>query len=77
MHNQIIRVPFSAPTLTYTNNPYNPAITIPSAYSASSTVLNVDTASLAEEAQGRFFGRIDTQTVFIGETSGAIAVLCY
>ena len=65
--------PFSAPTLTYTNDPYNPAITIPNAYSASSTLLNVDTASLAEEAQGRFFGRIDAQTVLIGESSSAIA----
>jgi len=67
--------PFSAPTLVYTNNPYDPTITIPSTYSASSTVLNVDTASLAEEAQGRFFGRIDPLAVFIGETSGAIAVI--
>ena len=67
--------PFSAPTLTYTTNPYDPTVTIPSTYSASSTVLNIDTASLAEEAQGRFFGRIDTQTVLVGETSGAIATI--
>ena len=67
--------PFSDPTLTYTDDPYNPNVTIPSAYSASSTILNVDTASLAEEAQGRFFGRIDPLAVFIGETSGAIAVI--
>ena len=65
--------PFSEPTLTYSNNPYDPSITLPSTYSASSTVLNIDTASLAEEAQGRFFGRIDTETVIVGETSGAIA----
>ena len=67
--------PISDPTLTYTDDPYNPTVTIPSAYSASSTILNVDTASLAEEAQGRFFGRIDPLAVFIGETSGAIAVI--
>ncbi len=67
--------PFSDPSLTYTADPYNPSVTIPSAYSASSTILNVDTASLAEEAQGRFFGRIDPLAVFIGETSGAIAVI--
>jgi hypothetical protein len=67
--------PFSSPSLIYTDNPYDPSVTIPSTYSASSTVLNVDTASLAEEAQGRFFGRIDPLAVFIGETSGAIAVI--
>ena len=67
--------PFSSPSLIYTDNPYDPTVTIPSTYSASSTVLNVDTASLAEEAQGRFFGRIDPLAVFIGETSGAIAVI--
>ena len=69
------RGPFSSPTLVYTNNPYDPTVTIPSTYSASSTVLNIDTASLAEEAQGNFFGRIDPLAVFIGETSGAIAVI--
>ena len=67
--------PFSDPSLVYAADPYNPSVTIPSAYSASSTILNVDTASLAEEAQGRFFGRIDPLAVFIGETSGAIAVI--
>ena len=65
--------PFTAPTLTYTTNPYDTTVNIPSTYSASSTVLNIDTASLAEEAQGRFFGRLDTLTLLVGETSGAIA----
>ena len=69
------RGPFSAPTLTYTTNPYDPTVTIPSTYSASSTVINIDTAALAEEAQGRFFGRIDTTTILVGETSGAIATV--
>ena len=31
---------------------------LPTTYSASSTVVNVDIASLTEEAQGRFFGYI-------------------
>ena len=65
--------PFSAPTLVYTTNPYDTTVNIASTYSASSTVLNIDTASLAEEAQGRFFGRLNTLTLLVGETSGAIA----
>ena len=65
--------PFSAPTGTYSTNPYNTAVTIPTTYSSSSTVLNIDIASLLEEAQGRYFGRVNTETVIVGETSGAIA----
>ena len=45
-------------TTTFKNNPYNTSITLPTGYSASTTVLNVDISALSEEAQGRFFGRI-------------------
>ena len=65
--------PFSTPTLTYSNNPYNPSVIIPTTYSSSTTVVNIDIASLIEEAQGRFFGYINTNTLLVGETSGAIA----
>ena len=46
----------SSPTTTFSTNPYNTSITLASLYSSSSTVLNIDLASLVEDAQGSFFG---------------------
>lgn len=65
--------PFNSPTVTYTANPYNKAEALPSQYSASSSILNVDTAGLAEEALGLFFGRIEVGMRLVGQTSGAVA----
>ena len=65
----------SNPTTVYTINPYNSGLTLPSLYSASSTVLNIDIASLVEEAQGRFFGYIETGIKLVGATSGATATV--
>ena len=65
--------PFSAPTQTYVTDPYNPALTVPTTYSSSSTTLNIDIAALREEAQGRYFGRVNNPCLIVGETSGAIA----
>ena len=65
----------SSPTTVYTNNPYNSALTLPSLYSSSSTVLNIDIAGLVEEAQGRFFGYIETGLKLVGSTSGATATV--
>ena len=65
----------SSPTTVYTTNPYNTGLTLPSLYSASSTVLNIDVAGLVEEAQGRFFGYIETGLKLVGRTSGATATV--
>ena len=65
----------SNPTTVYTINPYNSGLTLPSLYSSSSTVLNIDIASLVEEAQGRFFGYIETGIKLVGATSGATATV--
>ena len=48
---------------------------IPSSYSSTSTTLNVDLDSLAEQAQGDFFGRVETGMILKGGTSGAEAKL--
>ena len=64
---------YNNPSRTYSINPYNKSASIGSSYSASSTLLNVDTASLCEEAQGRFFGYITQGTTFVGRSSGAQA----
>ena len=51
---------FNNPSETYTVNPYaivpagGAAVSLPSSYSQTSSVLNVDTKSLAEEALGSF-----------------------
>ena len=43
-------------------------------YSASTTVLNIDVLSMADEAQGRFYGYIPTSGVtLLGQSSGAQA----
>ena len=46
---------------------------IPATYSSTSTILNVDCASLADQPQGDYFGYGDTGMVLTGQTSGAIA----
>jgi len=64
---------YNNPSRTYSINPYNKSSSIGSSYSASSTILNVDTVSLCEEAQGRFFGYITTGMVLVGRSSAAEA----
>ena len=44
-------------------------------YSATSTILNVDTFSLSNESQGEYNGRIEEGMVLRGTTSGAEAVI--
>ena len=65
----------SSPTTTYSLNPYNKTVSLPSTYSASSTVLNIDLNSLCEEILGKYSGYITTGTVLLGETSGAQATV--
>ena len=65
--------PISNPTDVFTLNPYNKNVTLPTVYSASSTVLNVDIDSLMEDVLGKFNGRILKDMVLLGETSGAQA----
>ena len=65
----------SSPTGTFGLNPYNTSVTLATTYSASSTVVNVDIASLTEEAQGRFFGYIKSGIKLVGKTSGATATV--
>ena len=65
--------PFNAPTTKYTINPYIKTETLLTSYSNSTKVLNIDTASLSEEAQGRYNGYLTKGMLLIGQTSGAIA----
>ena len=49
------------------------AAILPDTYSSTSTILNVDTVSLANQPQGDFFGYIQTGMILKGGTSGAEA----
>ena len=66
--------PYNLPTKVYAENPYNYQ-SLSASYSSTSTVLNVDTFSLASEAQGRYFGYIQNGMILRGENSGAIATI--
>ena len=65
--------PFSSPQRTYTQNPYSRGEIIPSAYSGSSTILNIDIFSLADQSDDRYYGLIANGVRLEGASSRAIA----
>ena len=65
--------PYNSPSTTYTVNPYVRTESISSEYSQSSKILNIDTASLSEEAQGKYSGYLLKDMQLVGQTSGAVA----
>ncbi len=67
--------PYNEPTKVLTANPYNIAAGISTVYSTSSTLLNVDTFSLASAVQGEFHDHVMKGMKLIGETSGAEATV--
>ena len=67
--------PYNAPSTTYTINPYIRTESIASGYSQSSKVLNVDTVSLSEEAQGKYSGYLLRGMQLVGQTSGSVATV--
>jgi CBS domain-containing protein len=67
--------PFDDPTTTFTLNPYNNDETLPDDYSSVSSVLNVDTTSLASKVNGDFFGFPRRGMILKGLTSGAQATV--
>jgi hypothetical protein len=66
---------FRNPTVTYNLNPYDRNLTLPTSYSASSTVLNIDTFSLAEESLTKYGGHIQVGMKIVGSSSGAVATV--
>ena len=66
--------PYNAPTKTYGASPYG-AEKVPSTYSSTSTLLNIDTFSLADQPQGTYWGWVEEDMILVGETSGALAVV--
>ena len=67
--------PGGSPTTTFSLNPYDRTINLPSVYSTTSTILNVDINSLVDEVVGKYFGFVTEGMVLLGETSGAQATV--
>jgi len=67
--------PYNAPLTEYAVNPYESTSGIAGAYTESSTVLNVDIASLLTETRGDYYGFVVKGMQLKGETSGAIATV--
>lgn len=67
--------PYDSPTEVYKVNPYQPENSISTNYSSTSTVLNVDTASLEIQSNSEFFGCVSPGMKLVGEDSGAIATV--
>ena len=65
---------YNSPSEIFTENPYSSANILLS-YSTSSTVLNIDTYSLSDESDGRFYGYTVKDSILIGKTSGAQATV--
>jgi hypothetical protein len=65
--------PYNNPEQVFVENPYIPSQFIPSSYSTTSTILNVDTASLELQSESGFYGHIVKDMKLVGQTSKAIA----
>jgi hypothetical protein len=65
--------PFNSPTTSFNINPYIKTESLPSAYSQTTKILNIDTGSLAEEAQGRYTGYLTKGMLLVGQESGAVS----
>ena len=66
---------YNSPTIIYDVNPYSDTVGLGSVYSATSSVLNVDTASLQAEVLGTFTGYAANNMRLVGQTSGAEATV--
>jgi hypothetical protein len=64
---------FRNPTSRYNLNPYDRNSSLPTSYSASSSVLNIDTFSLAEESLTKYGGHIEVGMKIVGSSGGAVA----
>jgi hypothetical protein len=68
---------YNSPSDIFTRDPYNQenAAVLVSSYSSTSTLLNVDTASLSTQVSGQFYGRVLSGLTLRGQTSGAQATV--
>jgi len=67
--------PYNNPTQVYVQNPYNPTENVSTAYSTTSTILNIDTAALELQSESGYFGYVVNNMRLVGQTSGAVATV--
>ena len=65
--------PYKKPDQVFTINPYKTGQKIPGSYSSTSTILNLDTASLELQSASGYYANIVKNMKIKGKTSGAIA----
>ena len=66
--------PIKKPTETYLSNPSSHGdVELGTEYTSSTPILNIDTRSLSERSQGKFFGYVKKNSKIVGKTSGATA----
>ena len=65
--------PFNAPETFFNANPYVSGAFVDNLYSSTSKILNVDTFSMSQQAQGDYYGYAATGMKLKGQTSGAEA----
>ena len=65
--------PYNSPTKKVIKNPYDRSTNLPDTYSSASSILNIDTYSLANKPQGEYYSKPNIGMVLIGRTSGATA----
>ena len=65
--------PYNSPTQKVIKNPYDRESILSDTYSSSSTILNIDTYSLANKSQGEFYSKPNVGMVLVGRESGAQA----
>jgi hypothetical protein len=66
--------PYNVPTKTFRDNPYTNQ-PLSSNYSSTSDVLNIDTYSLSNQAQGDYYGWVEEGMKIKGMSSGAVATV--
>jgi len=66
---------YDSPTIVYAVNPYSDTVGISSVYSATSSILNIDTGSLQLQVLGNFSGYAAKGMRLTGQTSGAEATV--
>jgi hypothetical protein len=66
--------PYNAPTAIYNNNPYS-NVGLSSFYSDTTEVLNIDTSSLNQKSDEKYFGYVAQGMKLVGETSNAEAIV--
>lgn len=65
--------PYRNPTQVYVENPYNPSENVSTSYSTTSSILNIDTASLELQSESGYYGYVVPNMTLVGQTSGAVA----